>query len=243
MRARDLAGLWVAALVLAGCGADGGSGNSLGSGMAYDFVTPVLNSMRTYGETVIDNSNNTIDIGYTQSVTAVNAGAATELLQSTTGNSTIVNGTNYAIITETQNFNDIGQETRYVYTAAGGSLVTCTFDPHGDGPDWPLKVGQTWAIDYTLTCGTAAPVTYSQMGSVVDVESVTVPAGTYTAIKLQSTLTWTNSDGTTRTQTIENWRDVATSDSVKQEISIAVSGTPPATGYAVSREILLESTS
>ncbi len=237
---------WVATWVLAGCGGDGGSGsgNSSGSGMAYDFVIPVLNSMRTYGETVIDNSNNTIDIGYTQSVTAVNAdGTVTELLQSTTGNSTIVNGTNYATITETQNFNAMGQETSYVYTAANGTLVTCTFDPHGDGPDWPLRVGQTWAIDYTLTCGTAAPVTYSQMGSVIDVESVTVPAGTYTAIKLHSTLTWTTSDGTTRTQTIANWRDVATSHSIKQEISITVSGTLPATGYAVSREILLESTS
>ena len=81
------------------------------------------------------------------------------------------------------------------------------------------------------------------MGSVVDVESVTVPAGTYSAIKLQSTVTWTNSAGTTRTQTITNWRDVVTSVSVKQEISIAYSGTIPTTGYVVSREILLQTSS
>jgi|GEM_PF-5310961 len=39
------------------------------------------------------------------------------------------------------------------------------------------------------------------------------------------------------------WRDVATSDSVKENITIVVSGTPPTTGYPVSREIELESTS
>jgi hypothetical protein len=72
---------------------------------------------------------------------------------------------------------------------------------------------------------------------------VTVPAATFTAIKLLSTVTWTTSEGTTRTQTITNWRDVATSQSVKQVLSISVSGTLPTTGYAVSRQIQLESTS
>jgi hypothetical protein len=75
------------------------------------------------------------------------------------------------------------------------------------------------------------------------VESVTVPAGMYSALKLESTLTWTDLAGTTRTQTITNWRDVNTLISVKQEISIAYSGTVPTTSYAVSREILLQSAS
>jgi hypothetical protein len=58
---------------------------------------------------------------------------------------------------------------------------------------------------------TAPPVSYTQSGSVVDVEAVTVPVGTFTAIKLQSTVTWTSPGGATRTQTVTNWRDVATS--------------------------------
>jgi hypothetical protein len=121
--------------------------------------------------------------------------------------------------------------------------VTCTYDPHGSGPDFPVSVGATWTLAYTFACGVQTPVTYSQKGSVVDVESVTVPAGTYSALKLESTLTWTDLAEKTRTQTITNWRDVNTLISVKQEISIAVSGTIPAGGYAVSREILLQSAS
>jgi hypothetical protein len=232
-------------LVLSGCGGGGGGGNYTGSGTAYAFVPPVVNSTRTYSETIVDNANNTILIGYTQTVTAVAAdGTITEMQQSTTGSSTIVNGTNYALLTETETYDgSSGQETSYTYTAAGGDAVTCVFDPRDGGPDFPLRVAQTWTIDYTFACGSESPVTYEQTGSVVDVESVTVPGGTFTALKLQSTVTWTDLKGTTRTQTVTNWRDTATSHSVKEDITIAVGGALPATGYAVSREILLENIS
>jgi hypothetical protein len=231
-------------LALAGCGGGGsGTDNSPGSGTTYAFVAPLLNSSRVYAETIVDNSNNTIDIGFSQTVNAVSAdGSVTELEESTTGVSAIVNGTDYAMATESENFNSNGQETSYINMTVVPS-VTCTYDPHGDGPDWPLQVGQTWSINFTFTCGAGTPVSYTQSGSVVDVEMVTVPAGTFTAIKLQSTVTWTDSEGTARTQTITNWRDVATSHSVKQVLTIAVSGVLPSTGYAVSRQILLESTS
>jgi hypothetical protein len=245
MQIRSLVALFAPLLVLFGCGGGGGSGNAPGMGTAYALVPPVVNSMRTYSETIVDNADNTIDIGYTQTVTAVAAdGTITEMQQSTTGSSTIVNGTNYAPIAETEVYDgSSGEETSYTYTAAGGNVVICIYDPRDGGPDFPLTVGQTWTIDYTFACGTQSPVTYEQKGSVVDVESVTVPAGTFTALKLQSTVTWTNAQGTTRTQTVTNWRDTATSHSVKQDITIAVSGTLPATGYAVSRKILLENIS
>jgi hypothetical protein len=137
--------------------------------------------------------------------------------------------------------NASGQELTDVYT--NGAVITCTFDPHGFGPDFPVQVGQTWTLDYTYSCNSMAPTTYTQMGSVIDVESVTVPAGTFSAIKLQSTLTWTDTLGTTRTQTVTNWRDVATSISVKEEISYSYSGTLPTNGYPMSRVDLLLSTS
>jgi hypothetical protein len=231
----------LAAMTLTGCG--GGDGGSLGSGMAYVFVTPVLNSSLAYSETIVDNSNNTIDISWNATVTAVNGdGSYTVQQLSTTTGSAIVNGTNYAAPDETESYNPIGQETGYTDLSVSPAL-TCTFDPHGTGPDWPVKVGQTWSLDYTFTCGTAAAIAYTQQGTVVDVESVTVPAGTFTALKLASTVTWTDAQGTTRTQTVTNWRDVATSRSVKQTLSIAVSGSVPTTGYAVSRTLLLESIS
>jgi hypothetical protein len=243
MQGRSLVILCAQVLALSGCG--GGSDNDPGSGTAYAFVPPVVNSTRTYGETIVDNANNTILIGYTQTVTAVAAdGTITEMQQSTTGGSIIVNGTNYAPLTETETYDgSSGQETSYTYTPASGDAVTCTYDPRDGGPDFPLRVAQTWTIDYTFACGSESAVTYQQTGSVVDVESVTVPGGTFSALKLQSTVTWTDLQGTTRTQTVTNWRDTATSHSVKEDITIVVSGTLPTTGYAVSREILLENTS
>ena len=78
---------------------------------------------------------------------------------------------------------------------------------------------------------------------VADVESVTVPAGTFTALKLQSTLTWTDcewDDPHPDHQQLARRRHV---DTVKEEVAIAVSGTPPANGYAVSRTLVLESIS
>jgi hypothetical protein len=229
-------------LPLAGCG--GSSGDSSSSGTSYSFVTPPLNSTRTYSETIIDNANNTINLGVSDTVTSVNPdGSYVTLSEDPSHATVIVDGTDYSILTETINVNNSGQATRYVYTAADASVVTCIYDPHGSGPDFPVSVGAMWTLTYTVACGTQTPVTYSQTGSVVDVESVTVPAGTYSALKLESTLTWTDVAGTTRTQTITNWRDVNTLISVEQDISIAYSGTLPTNGYAVSREILLQSAS
>ena len=187
---------------------------------------------------IVDNSNNSIDTGFTEVVTAANADGTYVVQSEPTNPSAIVNGTNYAIIAETQTYNT-GQQTGYSFTAPGGATYSCTLDPHGSGPDFPIRVGQTWSLDYMDDCGGLPAVAYTQAGSVVDVESVTVPAGTYSTLKLQSTLTWMDAQGTTRTQSVTNWRDVVTSISVKQEISISYSGSLPSNGYAVRRTILL----
>ena len=238
-----LAGL--SAALVAGCGGSGddNGGGSPGSGTPYNWVSPVLNSTRTYSEVIVDNSNNSIDTSFSVTVTAVNPDGSYSELQSPGNPTVIVNGTNYAPEQESGQFDDSGRELSYTYTTAGGSSGTCNFDPHGAGPSYPLQVGQTWQINYNFACGTAAGVSYSQSGSVVGVEAVTVTAGSFTAIKLQSTLTWTDAQGTTRTQSILNWRDVATMRTVKQQISISYSGTLPTNGYAVSRNLELQSTS
>jgi len=242
MNAWTVGSIVIVPAALAACGGGGGH-QSAGSGTAYAYTAPVLNSSRIYAETIVDNSNNTINIGFSDVVQTVNAdGSVAEMEQSTTGSTAIVNGTNYAVPTEMQMYNTTGQETSYVDLSVSPNL-SCNFDPHGAGPDWPLQVGQTWSLNYTLTCGTSAAVAYTQTGTVESVETVTVPGGTFTALKLQTTINWTSAGGATRSQTTTNWRDVATSHSVKQSITIAVSGTLPATGYAVSREIELQSTS
>jgi hypothetical protein len=234
--------LYLFLLLVTGCGGGSdGDSSTPGAGTAYAFITPVLNSTLSYGVTIIDNSNNTINIGTTSTVTTVDSDGTYVIQTQPTNPTAIVNGTNYADPPITQTYNASGQELTNVYTS--GAVFTCTFDPHGVGPNFPVQVGQTWTLDYTYGCNSIAPTTHSQTGSVIDVELVTVPAGTFSAIKLQSTLTSTDTLGVTRTLTVTNWRDVATSISVKEEITYAYSGTLPTNGYPMSRVDVLLSTS
>jgi hypothetical protein len=228
----------LAALVLAGCLSDGDKPPPT----TYDFVAPAVNFEREYRQSIVDNENNTINQTFSETVTTVNSDGSYVLLQEdTTGSSPIVDGTTYTIPTETIEVNDESQDTSYTALEANGTVESCAYDPHGPGPGYPLTVGNSWTLTYTLTCGTAAPVEYTQSGNVLDVESVTVPAGTYTAIKLQSTLTWTDANGTTITETVTNWRDIDTLFSVQQNITRVYSGTLPATGYQVSATVQLTS--
>jgi hypothetical protein len=244
-RTKELIGIGLMTAGLAACGGEGGNGsNTGGTGTAYAFVPPVVNSSRIYSETIVDNSNNTIDVGYMETVLAVAAdGTITEQQQSTTGSGDSVNGTVYTLATENQIYNDFGRETGFTYTESNGTPGSCTYAPYAGGPMPPLKVGQTWQLNYTETCNANAPIDYSQTGSIVDVESVAVPAGTFTALKLQSTTIWTDATGTMHTQTTTNWLDTASFHSVKESITYVDSGTVPINGYAVSRTIELQSSS
>ena len=246
MRATRVVMVAAFAAGLAGCDGSSDSSDSSngGNGTVYGFVTPGVNSQRAYSETIVDNDNNTIDLSYTQTVTAVNSdGSYTVVQQDPIHKSVAVDGTTYSIQTQLIDVDNSGQATSYTYADAGANNVICIYTPNGPGPNFPVTVGTTWTLDYTLGCGTLAAVSYVQIGNVADVESVTVPAGTFNAIKLQSTITWTDAQGTMRTQTVTNWRDVLTSVSVKQSITITYAGTPLTNGYPVSRQILLQSLS
>ncbi len=244
-RNKEYFGLCVMSASLAACGGSGlGGSNTSGTGTQYAFVPPVVNSSRVYSETVVDNSSNTINgIGYMQTVQSVAAnGTITEQQQATTSVGT-VNGTNYTVLDEAEDFNNFGRETQYTYTESNGTPVTCTYSPYAGGPTPPLKVGQTWQIDFSIACNSNPAIHYSQTGSIVDVESVTVPAGTFTVLKWQVSTVWTDNNGTTHTQTTINWIDTASFHSVKESIGIVYGGTLPVNGYPVSREIELQSTS
>lgn len=232
----------VAALAasLSGCG--GGGGTSNGDSPLYRFVTPPVSSKRQYAETIADNQHSAILLSYTQTVTAIAGDGSYTLVQQGTNNqSQVVDGTSYFIQDETLSVNSSGQTTAYTFVGPGAAQITCTYVPNGPGPDFPVAAGVTWTVDYTLGCDTQAPVAYVQNGTVVDAESVTVPAGTFNAIKLQSTISWTDALGTTRTQTVTDWYDVLTLVLVKESVTIAYAGTMPITGYPVSTETVLQS--
>jgi hypothetical protein len=232
----------LALLTAAGCGGGGSGGTTTGSGTTYSFAPPTAGASGTSAVTIVDNANNTIELSQTSTVLSVNPdGSFTTLSQESSTGAVVVNGTNYLMPPTTHTINGSDQETSYEYTdATTGAAVTCSYDPHGLGPDGPLGVGQTWTLEFTFGCGTATPIMYTQMGSVVDIESVTVPAGTYTALKLQSTVTWTTAAGAMRSETITNWRNSVGLGSVKQEITYAYGAPLPTAGYPLSRQIVLQ---
>jgi hypothetical protein len=228
------------ALLSAAVTACGGAGSSAPA-TTYSFVAPKINSQRIYSKTIIDNSSNTINQTIRDTTTAVNSDGSYVVVQDDPNNNSVtVNGTTYSIQTETVNLNSSGQEISYSYTPAGGSLTTCTYAPHGAGPDYPIVIGKTWSLTYTFICPSTL-ISISHTGSAIDVESVTVPAGTFSAVKMQSTISWTDSNGTTHTETITNWRNASTGISVKELISTAYSGTVPSNGYPVTTTSVLQS--
>jgi hypothetical protein len=65
----------------------------------------------------------------------------------------------------------------------------------------------------------------------------------FSAVKLQSTLTWTGPDGTTRNEAITTWRDLNTEILVKRVTNIEYSGTALVNGYPVTQTTALKSQS
>ncbi len=234
------------AALLAGCG--GGGGSSKPSAAAsitntYNFVTPALNSQRTYAKTIVDNSNNTINESVVDTISTVNVdGSFTIHTEDPNHNSITVNGTVYSVPTETTTVNNSGHETSY--SVLSNAPVTCTFTPEGPGPNYPFAVGDTWSSSWNLACGNNTPINFTQTGSVVDTESVTVPAGTFATFKLQSTISWTDAKGTTHTDSRTTWKDINSSHTTIKELdSYSYSGTVPINGRAVTTTRILQSQS
>ncbi len=239
----------LAGLAACGGGSSSGSADSIPSsssspsGTSYKFVMPPVGAQRSYDQTVVDSANNTI-IGITiqDTVTADNPDGSYVSTEAGTPTS-VVNGTNYGVAPATITDSSSGQVLTDAFTPSGGTLITCTDNPHGGGPDYPVSIGQTWSMTDTETCSDGASNVFTQTGSVMDLESVTVPAGTFFALKLQSTISWTTAGGTTWTETETNWRDASTGYSVKNVITKTYTGTAPTNGYAASVTTVLLSQS
>ena len=228
--------------MLAGCGGGGGSAGNVAAAATYAFVTPPMGARQVYAQTVIDNSSNSIAQTVRDTVVTVRADGSYDYVQDDpTGNSLTVNGTLYAVTTQTISASNAGETQSYSYTPTGFSTpLTCLYASGGVTGKYPHWVGQNWNFSYTVTCTGYAPSVYTQAGSVVDVESVTVPAGTFTTLKILNTLTWTDSTGTTTTETIASWRDTTTAIVIKRVTNYAYRGTKLVNGYRVLATLELQ---
>jgi hypothetical protein len=233
-------GVAAAACSVCACGGGGGTTSAAPGTTTYAFVTPTLGARDTFTTTDVDDANNTIPGTYEEVVASVNSDGSYTLSQDDpSGSSLTVNGISYRFYPRVLSFDASGHETALAITEPS-ALVSCALVTQAGGHALPWYVGQSWTQILSETCN-GASTTYSLAGQVASYESVTVPAGTFMALKLVSTQTWTDSSGQQVTETITHWADPSHSlFTVKSIHSYARSGAVPA-HYVASETIELAS--
>jgi hypothetical protein len=227
----------------AGCG--GGSTDTVPGAQAatYRFVGPKVAEHLVYAQKLTDNLNNTINRTMVRDVTAVSADGSFTLHEQDPSNNRIVSGTvDQSLYPTTFQYNASGQLSSSLETRSPSDAVSCTDTQGNPGPPSPMTVGQGWTADYIETCGTGAGIAFAQSGTLAGLETITVAAGTFSAFKFTSTVTWT-ANGITRTETVSQWRDASSADShlLKSASAIAYTGATPPAGELVSETNELQS--
>jgi hypothetical protein len=201
------------ALTLAGCG--GGSSGP----PSYGFVTPAMNSQRTYAVTDTNPTSTSVNT-VIRTVTSVNPDGSFSYSETVPGGT--VSGPNF--MPGDYSVDSTGHILRATLNPGTPGAISCTDSPRGSGPVFPLTVGMGWNSTYqsgpvlpvpvvtpgnqiyVITGCSFAAANYTETGSVTDVESITVAAGTFIAVKLKSTISWDICPAGC-TATLTEWRD------------------------------------
>lgn len=232
-------------VALSACGGGGGS-NSSNASVAmptYTYVAPQAAAQQVYADTLLDNLNNTVNRTLAVTVTAASAGGYTATRVDPSHDRVVSGVVDHTFYPTTVNYDAMGRDMNWVVTGASGNPVQCQVTGgQAPGAPSPLTAGQAWTAAYAEVCGAGPGLAYTQIGTFVGIESVTVPAGTFNAYKFVSTTTWTE-NGRTTTQSISRWRDAAASASrvLKSVATFSYSGTAPPQGALVSETQLLQS--
>lgn len=233
----------LAAAFLTACGGGSSSSSDSPTTVTYSFITPKVGAQLVFANTLVDNLSNTINRTLVENITAVNPdGTFTTSWIDPSNNSITTGVVNHTFYPQTSGDNSVAQKLNLTVTPPTGSPTNCVFSPHAGGASSPLTAGQNWAFSFTDTCGASSPIAFTESGTFVGTESITVPAGTFNAYKFQSTTTYTLG-GTTTTESVTQWRNAANTDSrsLKLVINYTYSGTAPAQGSLVSSTRVLQS--
>lgn len=203
----------------------------------YDFnarTPPTVGVTVVYQRSLMDNSNNTVNLAFTNAITQVNADGSYLTSSTTNGGSvTNVNGTDYTVNTQSA----YAANGLQVNQINNGTL--CTFSVAPQNVVNPLSVGMTWSKVWSEQCGAALYTNSLTSGQVQAIENVTVPAGTFSAYKVLYTVTRAPANSPAGTLTFIQvhtcWVDVLTHKSLKCVTGINRSGSTTSTnGYATS---------
>ena len=234
MKTCQLAAVAAACAVLAACGGNSGGDDTPtppAGATTYPEVSPVLGQVDTFATVTTDDAANAVNRGYEERVTAAGADGSYTLEQDDPSNfTTTINGITYHYIPTVRTFGPTAGgnvQTGYTETLPSGASK-CTQAFHGAHRAVPMWVGETWSLSYTITCGSTV-TNYTDVGAVDAAESVTVPAGTFTALKMHAAISWTTAAGQNVVEQSTNWVDPAHGFfTLKREVVYQRSGTVPA---------------
>lgn len=250
---------WIAAaalglpMLIAACGGGGGdpggptnppappappgqpSAPSQPTSTTYAFVAPAVGTQSSYADHQLDTQNNALERTLVETVTAIQVDG-----------SFVVHEQNQADPTLNPADTQYGAAGERVWWTIDPSrlFVQCRITQGREGPPSPLAVGGAWSTSYALLCGsgtTGSTVNYTQAGTLVAVETITVAAGTFSAYRFTSTTSSTRG-GVTATDNATFWR-AASGDTrlLKRMVTSSFSGGTPPQGSLLSSSRELES--
>jgi len=214
MKIHHAAAIVAALSVLGGCGGSdaGDTGQAPSNGTTYAEVTPTLGSLDSFESVSIDDAGNTVAQAFEERVTAVGADGSYQLTQDDPLNQTFtVNGITYHYDPTVRQYGPTAAnniQSGYTVTLPSGGTATCTMAIQSGVHAKPFYVGQAWSTRYAITCGSVTTA-YLSTGTVDAVESVTVPAGTFTTLKETYASSWTTSAGQQIVEHTVLWMDPA----------------------------------
>jgi hypothetical protein len=256
-RITTLAALGAACAALAACG----GGNSTPPAPApapapqsFSYVAPALGATDTWSRVLTDSVGTGVAMQVRLRVTQVNAdGSQVWTYDDPTGVDVVQDNLAFRTVPEVIDISATGGTLDYTATRADGTQVTCTYGPGATATAaanagrvtelaarraQDITIGQTYTSTYAITCAGQAPVTYHATAYVIGYESVTVPAGSFQAVKETVSLTYTD-NGVDGIVTTTLWRDPANSMlSVKSDQAVFRSGATTAYLTRDQRELL-----
>jgi len=228
-----LAALSASCAMLAACGGDGGSpapapAPSPAAPTVFSYVPPAIGETDVWTLTQTDSLGSSVSMQLRQRVTdGSDSGGRVFAYDDPTGTRVEQDGLTFWVEPQTANISAVGNTIDYTWTSTTGVQTTCVYGSASSNTGGSiqaadravalsalrlqsLKPGDILNGSYTLTCGSNAPITYSTMISVLPLETVTVPAGSFQVFKEVVSTTWVfNGFSNSRGATL--WRDPARS--------------------------------
>ncbi|HEY9029558.1 MAG TPA: hypothetical protein VIP05_35045 [Burkholderiaceae bacterium] len=264
MKTTTLAALAAACALLAACGGGGDAAPPAPppppapapAPQSYDYVAPGVGGSDTWLRTLTDDQGHAVDMQLRVRFTQANPdGTMVWTFDDPTGVDVAQDGLTFRVVPEVEDVSATGGALDYTLTRVDGSTEHCVYGA-GNGTGVAaadaaahrlavlaatraegLVVGKTYTGSFTITCAGQPAITYHSTAIVEGLEDVTVPAGTFHALREQINQDWVVG-GFTNTSSTTMWRDTAHSLLPVMSIQDTTHGDPSQPYFAHDRREL-----